>query len=254
MISLPSRPMENNRYYDLLRALTVTTCTTIKFTANWSAVKVTFLDTTVYFTENGLIGTDLYVKPTEKHQHLLMDSCHPKHCKASMPFSQVLRLRRICSEDRTQIQRTHELKQSFSQDEQYLELSLKERLMACIPFCRSLFGFLRTWKSEKFSTEMPARKRKANFFLHKLLQLLLFYVTNRETEEGNRHLRVHCCDPFLHLCDKSEWKKHLHNRFWFYYCPRNATSVQPIQRNVYMGTGTGPAGTAVAGPMLRPNV
>ena len=40
---------------------------TIKFTTNWSAEKVTFLDTTVYLKEDGLIGTDLYVKPTDKH-------------------------------------------------------------------------------------------------------------------------------------------------------------------------------------------
>ena len=39
--------------------------TTIKFTVTWSGEKVTFLDTTVYLKENGLIGTDLYVKPTD---------------------------------------------------------------------------------------------------------------------------------------------------------------------------------------------
>ena len=33
--------------------------TTIKFTTNWSTEKVTFLDTTVYLREDGLIGTDL---------------------------------------------------------------------------------------------------------------------------------------------------------------------------------------------------
>ena len=32
---------------------------TIKFTATWSAEKVTFLDTTVYLVEDSLIGTDL---------------------------------------------------------------------------------------------------------------------------------------------------------------------------------------------------
>ena len=78
----------------LLRFIESLSChhTTIKFTAYWSAKKVTFLDTTVYLREDGLIGTDLYVKPMHKHQYLQMDSCHPKHCKASIPFSQALPL------------------------------------------------------------------------------------------------------------------------------------------------------------------
>ena len=83
--------------------------TTIKFTATWSAEKFTFLDTTVYLKEDSLIGTGRYVKPTDKHQYLRMDSCHPKHCKASIPFSQALRLRRICSKDCVYRQRTCEL-------------------------------------------------------------------------------------------------------------------------------------------------
>ena len=62
---------------------------TIKFTASWSAEEVSFLDTIVYLT-NGKIGTDLHVKPTGTHQYLRMDSCHPQHCKSSIPYSQVL--------------------------------------------------------------------------------------------------------------------------------------------------------------------
>ena len=56
---------------------------TIKFTASWSANEVTFLDTRV-FLRDGLIGTDLHVKPTDTHQYLRMDSCHPHHCKTSI--------------------------------------------------------------------------------------------------------------------------------------------------------------------------
>ena len=43
--------------------------------------------------------TDLYVKPTDTHQYLHASSCHFSHCKKSMPFSQALRLNRICSEN-----------------------------------------------------------------------------------------------------------------------------------------------------------
>ena len=60
-----------------------------------------------------------------------MDSCHPKHCKASIPFSQALRLRRICSEDRIYMQRTRELKQHFlslGYHDQHLENEFKRAL------------------------------------------------------------------------------------------------------------------------------
>ena len=62
---------------------------TIKFTADWSAEKVAFLDTWVYL-KDGCIQTDLFVKPTDKHQYLHRDSCHPTHCKTAIPYSQAL--------------------------------------------------------------------------------------------------------------------------------------------------------------------
>ena len=45
------------------------------------------------------IETDLYCKPTDKHQYLLDSSSHPYHTKKSIPYSLALRLRRICSKD-----------------------------------------------------------------------------------------------------------------------------------------------------------
>ena len=59
---------------------------TIKFTATWSVQKFTFLDTTVYL-ENGRIRKDLHLKPMDKHKYLRIDSCHPFHCEASIPYS-----------------------------------------------------------------------------------------------------------------------------------------------------------------------
>ena len=49
---------------------------TIKFTATWSAHKVTSLDTTVYL-ENGRIRTNLHIKPTDQHLYFRMNSCPP---------------------------------------------------------------------------------------------------------------------------------------------------------------------------------
>ena len=71
---------------------------TIKFTSNHSLTNVPFLDVMVSL-HNGTIETDLYTKPTDKHQHLLSSSCHPQHTKKAIPFSLALRLRRICSTD-----------------------------------------------------------------------------------------------------------------------------------------------------------
>ena len=71
---------------------------TIKFTAESSRETVNFLDVKVSL-KNGVFSTDLYVKPTDTHQFLHPASCHPFHCKKAIPFSQALRLNRICSED-----------------------------------------------------------------------------------------------------------------------------------------------------------
>ena len=43
--------------------------------------------------------TDLYMKPTDTHRYLHASSCHVSHCKKSIPFSEALRLNRICSEN-----------------------------------------------------------------------------------------------------------------------------------------------------------
>ena len=59
---------------------------------------------------NGTIETDLYTKPTDKHQHLLSSSCHPQHTKKAIPFSLALRIRRICSTDTNFTLRLNELR------------------------------------------------------------------------------------------------------------------------------------------------
>ena len=73
---------------------------TIKFTHETSRNNISFLDT--YTTcENGIMSTDIYNKPTDKHQYLSSQSCHPKHCTKSIPYSQALRIKRICSNEQT---------------------------------------------------------------------------------------------------------------------------------------------------------
>ena len=81
---------------------------TIKFTCSHSLTNIPFLDVMVSL-KDGLIQTDLCTKPTDKHQYLLISSCHPTHTKRSIPYSLALRLRRICSDNYTYKQRCKEL-------------------------------------------------------------------------------------------------------------------------------------------------
>ena len=68
----------------------------IKFTVEFSKEKVVFLDTITYVM-NGKIFTSLYVKATDNHGYLDYSSCHPYHNKSSIPYSQFVRIRQICS-------------------------------------------------------------------------------------------------------------------------------------------------------------
>ena len=71
---------------------------TIKFTADWSSETVSFLDTKV-FSVNTQLTTDLHCKPTDTHQYLHWNSCHAQHCNISIPYSQALCIRRMCSQE-----------------------------------------------------------------------------------------------------------------------------------------------------------
>jgi hypothetical protein len=70
---------------------------------------MSFLDTTTTVKE-GNMTTDLYSKPTDKHQYLSPSSCLPKHCFTSIPFSQAIRVKRICSTVETTEQRLGDLR------------------------------------------------------------------------------------------------------------------------------------------------
>jgi len=73
----------------------------IQFTYRCSRSNIDFLDILVSKDSRGIVSTDLFIKETDTHQFLHNDSCHPGHVKRSLPFSQTLRYRRICSsEDR----------------------------------------------------------------------------------------------------------------------------------------------------------
>ena len=56
------------------------------------------------------LSTDLYIKPTERHQYLNYTSSHPEHTKISVVYSRALRLSRICLEEKDFIKKIGEMK------------------------------------------------------------------------------------------------------------------------------------------------
>ena len=63
-----------------------------------SETSLAFLDIKVSISGNRLC-TSVHYKPTGSHSTLLYSSSHPSHVKNSIPYSQFLRLRRLCSDD-----------------------------------------------------------------------------------------------------------------------------------------------------------
>lgn len=69
---------------------------TIKFTMESSVESIHFLDTCISLSDNKL-SSSLYVKPTDKNSFLHAKSYHTLSLKKSLPYSQFLRIKRICS-------------------------------------------------------------------------------------------------------------------------------------------------------------
>ena len=108
---------------------------TIKFTAEYSRAKINFLDVTVIKKGNQLV-TDLYIKPTDTHQYLHASSCHVSHCKKSIPFSQALRLNRICSENAFFDKRCNEL-EIWLKERGYSDKLVRGQILKARKFSRS---------------------------------------------------------------------------------------------------------------------
>ncbi len=70
---------------------------TIKFTAEWSKTEINFLNTTVKVSKDRKLYTTLYMKPTDTHTYLYYQWAHLIHQKKSGPYSQLIRVRWICT-------------------------------------------------------------------------------------------------------------------------------------------------------------
>ena len=61
--------------------------------------------------KDGRIETDLYIKPTDRNQYLLPNSCHPRQTTLAIPKSFAIRISRICSNPNVRDKRLPELQE-----------------------------------------------------------------------------------------------------------------------------------------------
>ena len=79
-----------------------------------SDTELSFLDITLRITDDH-ISTTIYYKYTDTHTYLHHQSSHPSHCKKGLPRSELLRLRRLCSEDSDFLEKGGEMVSFFEQ-------------------------------------------------------------------------------------------------------------------------------------------
>ena len=111
---------------------------TIKFTADWSKEKVNLLNVEVTIN-SGVLSNNLFVKPTDTHQFLDPTSYHPFHCKKGLPYSQTLRLNRICLDNDSLDKRCNK-RESWLLEKVYSEKEVRKQVLRAFKHSReSLF-------------------------------------------------------------------------------------------------------------------
>jgi hypothetical protein len=71
---------------------------TVKYTREISVNTINFLDITI-INDKETLTTKVHYKPTDSHNYLQFNSFHPKSCKNSIPYSQLLPLRKLTTKD-----------------------------------------------------------------------------------------------------------------------------------------------------------
>ena len=69
----------------------------IKFEFRYSQTKVQYLDVLIYKDQNNMLQTTIYRKQIDRQNYLEAQSEHPKLLKDSIPYSQALHIKQICS-------------------------------------------------------------------------------------------------------------------------------------------------------------
>ena len=127
----------------------------LKYTWEISETSIAFLDIKVSINGNGL-STSVHYKPTDSHSYLLHSSSHPSHVKNSIPFSQFLRLRRLCSDD-----------SDFSNKSE--ESVISSRIVAILILLSTQFNTVLNRLIDSQHCKRHRRKRMREFHLHSLI-------------------------------------------------------------------------------------
>ena len=98
-----------------------------KFDYSFSRSKISFLDVMICKNIDGSLSTILHHKETDKRNYLHFQSEHPKHIFKSIPYSQALRVKRICSEESDTKKELHNMKLSFLK-RGYLQNELEKQI------------------------------------------------------------------------------------------------------------------------------
>ena len=69
----------------------------IKFEFKYSQTKIQYVDVLIYKDQNNMLETTIYRKQTDRQNYLEARSEHPKLLKDSIPYSQALHIKQICS-------------------------------------------------------------------------------------------------------------------------------------------------------------
>ena len=85
----------------------------IKFEFKYSQTKIEFLDVLVCKDQNNILQTTIYRKQTDRQNYLDAGSEHPKLVKDSIPYSQALRIKRICSSQQEFLSHTAKMINQF---------------------------------------------------------------------------------------------------------------------------------------------
>ena len=86
----------------------------LQFTSTITETELPFLDINLRISEER-IQTSIFYKETDTHNYLHFSSFHPDHCKRAIPYSQLLRLRQLCSDDDDFLVRSREMMTFFAQ-------------------------------------------------------------------------------------------------------------------------------------------
>ena len=79
-------------------------------------------------------GTDLHIKPTERHHYLYYSSSHPGHTKRSIVYCQTLKVGRVCSHEADFRKHTTKMKSWFLKC--HYSNNVMEKEMKKVKFCK----------------------------------------------------------------------------------------------------------------------